>query len=328
MAFPAGLTLITVTCNAAEFPAGGVAAGTVTFSSPAWLVGPTDNAIVPKFTKTVTMASDGSATIALPATNDPDWTPQGWAYAVSINVGGQSQLASLQLPYDGGPVNLADVLTTTAPTAGVTYATLAQLSAVSATVTANGVAATAGITAAAAGYVKASDHNLVGWTYDPTAAQAGTVMPTAGVANVARVRVLSGVVSNIHFLLTAGGSSLTSGQCFAALYNDAGALVGGGAITADQAANWATGGFKTCALSVAQGVTPNAWYRVLWWFNGTTGPTLARGSNLDAAFLNAGLSAPLLRYSTADTGRTNAASVPANIGSQTGAQTAWWVGLS
>jgi len=130
MPFPPGLTLITVTGTIAEYPAGGVASGSISFTTPAWLTSSVDDAIVPKFTKTVPLAADGTFTVALPATNDPGWTPQGWSYAVSINAGGQVQAASLQLPYDGGPVNLADVLVTTAPTAGTTYATLAQLAGV------------------------------------------------------------------------------------------------------------------------------------------------------------------------------------------------------
>jgi hypothetical protein len=185
-------------------------------------------------------------------------------------------------------------------------------------------------TIAPAGTVRATDQSLAGWTYAPREVQGGTVQPTAGLAQVARIRVLSSTVTNIHFYVTSGGSSLTSGQCFAALYNDAGALLGAGAVTASAhgtgAAGWGDAGLKTMPLSVGQAVTPYAWYRVLWWFNGTTGPTLARAANTAAASLNAGQSAPTLQFSTADTGLTTAA--PANIGSQTGQATAWWVGLS
>lgn len=171
-----------------------------------------------------------------------------------------------------------------------------------------------------------TDQNLAGWSFDPALVQAGTILPTAGLANVARIRVLTSTITNIHFHFTVAGSGLTAGQCFAALYNDGGALLGAGAVTADQAANWASGGYKTCPLSVAQGVTPNAWYKVLWWYNGTTAPTLSRAVNSSSAILNAGLAAPTLRYASADAGLTTAA--PANIGTQTGTATAWWVGVS
>lgn len=346
MPFPAGLQLVSVHGRLDTLPSGG-AAGTVRFECPYTLVGATDNSIVAPFWVSAGLDASGEFTISLPATNDPQWTPQGWAYSVRINVGVATITGTLQLDYQTTSVELADLLQVDgAATAGTTYATLAQLTAVDADVTAaeadiatletdvatltSGLAtATATASLASAGYVKATDHTtLAGWTFDPAMVQAGTILPTAGLANVARIRVLGNTVTNIHFHFTVAGSGLTAGQCFAALYNDAGALLGAGAITGDQAANWASGGFKTCALSVAQGVTPYAFYRVLWWANGSTMPTLSRAVNSSSAILNAGMTAPTLRYSSADTGLTTAASVPANIGAQTGTATAWWVGVS
>lgn len=174
------------------------------------------------------------------------------------------------------------------------------------------------------------DHNLAGWTFDPVQIQAGTVLPTAGLAYVARIRAVSNVISNIHFHVTAGGTSLTSGQCFASLHNDAGALLGAGAITASAhgtgAAGWGDAGYKTLPLNVAQGVVPYDYYRILWWFNGAGGPAFARASAVAASVINAGMSAPVLRFSTANSGLTTAA--PGNIGAQTADSQAWWVGAS
>lgn len=344
MAFPAGLQLVSVHCKFDSLPSGGDS-GRVRIESNVTLLGPTDNSIVVAPGDAGNLDTNGEVTFELPATNDPQWSPADWTYAVTISVRGKTVRGTLQLDYQTASVELADLLQVDgAATAGVTYATLAQLNAVDADVTAaeasitaleattgtltSGLAtATATANLASAGTVKATDHTtLTAWTFDTVQVQGGTVLPTAGLAHVARVRMLGTVATNIHFHFTAGGSALTSGQCFAALYNDAGALLGAGAVTADQAANWATGGFKTCPLSVAQGVTQYAWYRVLFWFNGTTGPTISRGLNSSSAILNAGMTAPVLRYSSADTGLTTAA--PANIGSQTGTATAWWVGVS
>lgn len=313
MPFPVGLTLVSVHGQFDSLPSGG-ASGRVRFDCAYTLLGPTDDSIVAPFTQYANLDADGEFTIQLPATNDPQWTPVDWAYTVRAVIGGATITGTLQLDYQTASVELSDLLQVDgAATAGTTYATLAQLA--TATATAN---------LAGAGYVKATDHNLVGWTFDPALVQAGTVQPTAGLAQVARVRMLSSVVTNIHFHFTAGGSGLTG--AYAALYNDAGALLGAGAVTADQSATWGTGGLKTCPLSVAQGVTQYAWYRVLWWFTGSTGPTIAAAADVSAALLNAGLSAPTLRYATADSGLTTAA--PANIGTQTGGATAWWVGVS
>lgn len=483
MPFPAGLTMISVHCRF-DLPPSGGATGTVRFASPVPLVGATDDSVVPRFTLSGSLAADGTCTVSLPATNDPEWVPAGWAYDVLAAVGADVIRGTLQLDYQTVSVELADLLQVDgAATVGVSYIPLSQKGA------ANGVASldgagdvllaqipslaalylsTAGgevvgdvvvqdAATATKGYrlktsgssldldasgadlflsnfsaadfdgtqriylrlesgtqlahavgrwlvadgpfagsgvadldgstgvaglgaknslgniplvgrrttsgppatgawatgevvqstdgwwqcvasgtpgtwtplgpgARPSEHGLAGWTFDTAMVQAGTLMPTAGLAQMARIQVLSSTVSAINFHFTAGGSSLTAGQCFAALYNDAGALLGAGAVTGDQAANWATGGFKTCALSVAQGVMAGAYYRILWWFNGTTGPTLSRAVNSSSAILNAGLAAPNFRYATADAGLTTSA--PANIGTQTGGATAWWVGVT
>lgn len=186
--------------------------------------------------------------------------------------------------------------------------------------TANGSANLRGATAVPA------DHNLVGWTFDPIGVQAGTILGVAGVSHVVRIRAMSTSVTNILLHLTAGGTALTAGQCFASLHTDAGALL---ASTADQATAWASGGMKTMALTGGPvAVTRGAWYKVRWWFNGTTGPTISRGVNSSTAILNVGLAAASSRYATADTGLTTAALAPTTIGTLTGGSTGWWVGLS
>lgn len=179
------------------------------------------------------------------------------------------------------------------------------------------------------GFVKATDHGLAGWTFDPAGIQASTVLATAGLSYVARIRCLTSVITGVRFHFVAGGASLTAGQCFASVHNDAGAQLGAGAITADQAANWATGGDKLCPLTVAQGATAGAWYRVRWWFNGTTGPQMSRGCSSSPAATNWGIPTPAgpFRFSTADSGLTTAASAPEQLGTQTGFGIAYLVGL-
>lgn len=172
-----------------------------------------------------------------------------------------------------------------------------------------------------------TDHGYVGWTFDPALAQAGTVLPTAGLVQVARLRVLTAAVTNIIIHISTAGSTLTAGQCFAALYNDAGALLGAGAVTADQAGAWASTGLKVMPLTVAQAVVPNAWYRVAFWFNGTTGPTLSRAVTTAVAGLpNPGMSAPTFRFSTADSSITTTA--PGSLAAQTAILSAYWVAVS
>lgn len=186
--------------------------------------------------------------------------------------------------------------------------------------------------AVGAGDWRATDHSLVGWSFDPADIQGGTILPTAGLLQAVRVRPLAPVVTNIDMYVTAGGSSLTTGQCLAGLFNAAGALLGAGAVTASAhstgVAGWGDAGAKRLPLSVAQAVTAYADYLVAFYAN-TAGtlPTFARAAALShGAALNAGMSAPTLRFSTANTGLTTA--MPANVGAQTAVGTAWWVGLS
>lgn len=171
-----------------------------------------------------------------------------------------------------------------------------------------------------------ADHGSAGWSFDPADAQGGTILPTAGRVEVVRVRAVAALVTNINLHVTVAGATLTASQCLAALYTDAGALL---SATGNQATAWQSTGMKTMALTVAQAVTPGQFYRVAFYANGTTLPTFARGSAVGAVgsdLINYGLSAPGLRFSTADTGRTT--SMPGTLGTQTAAPIAWWAGLS
>jgi hypothetical protein len=177
--------------------------------------------------------------------------------------------------------------------------------------------------------IRPQDYGLAGWTFDPIGAQAGTVLATAGLSYVARLRIVSSTVSAILLHFTVGGSGLTAGQCLCSLHNDAGAILGAGAVTVDQSAAWASGGLKTCNLSVAQGVVPGDFYKIRFWFNGTIGPTISREVNSASAIVNLLQASPNFRYATADAGLTTAASATTtfqNIGAMTGGATAFWVG--
>lgn len=174
-----------------------------------------------------------------------------------------------------------------------------------------------------------SDAGYIGWSGDPaTDIQAGTIMSTAGRLEVVRIKIPAGgqVVTNIVIHLTTSSTSLTAGQCFAALYTGTGAITGGGGITADQSTNWLTGGLKVMPLTVAQ--TVSGPFAYVGFFANTAGtlPTLSRMTNSSGAIIDAGQSAPAFRFASADTGLTTAP--PNNIGTQTAQGTAWWVGLT
>lgn len=116
-------TLVTVHGRLADLVDG--AAGTVVFRCYRTLTNAPD--ILPPFEAVAVADSLGEFTIALPATNDPAWVPQGWAYSVHVQAGGGAR-GSLQLDYQTTSVELADLLQIDGIAGdGVTYATLAQL---------------------------------------------------------------------------------------------------------------------------------------------------------------------------------------------------------
>lgn len=130
MPFPATLTLVTVSIQC-DAPPGGTAAGWFTFTMRKPLLGGTDNSIVPPFTLRADLTpSTGAATIQLPATNDPQWSPSGQTYDVEAVVNGRTITGTLALDYQTASVNLADLLNVDgAASSGVSYLLTSQRSA-------------------------------------------------------------------------------------------------------------------------------------------------------------------------------------------------------
>lgn len=169
-----------------------------------------------------------------------------------------------------------------------------------------------------------TDRGYIAWTQPLYVISATTALPTAGVLNLHRVRrVPASTVTSIVVYAAAAGSTLTAGQCFAALYTAAGALI---AQTADQATAWASTGLKIMALAGGPYPVTAGDYYVGIWFNGTTGPSLVRSGFANATLANIGLASPNLEAATANTGVTTTA--PATLGAQTVNTLEWWVALA
>lgn len=126
MTFPAGLTLVSVHGRIDALPSGG-ASGQVCFTRPYALVGGADNSIVPPRPEYATLSASGEFTISLPATNDPDWTPVNWTYAVEILSSSGVIRGTVQLSYLTTSVELADLIQVDgAAAAGTTYIALSS----------------------------------------------------------------------------------------------------------------------------------------------------------------------------------------------------------
>ncbi|WBB94191.1 hypothetical protein [Verrucosispora sp. WMMC514] len=169
-----------------------------------------------------------------------------------------------------------------------------------------------------------ADRGYLAWTQPPYALVAGTSLPTAGTLNLRRLRrVRAGAATSIVTYVTAAGNTLTAGQCFAALYTAAGALV---AQTVDQATAWTSTGLKTMALAGGPHSLAGGDYYVGVWFQGTSGPGLVRSGTIATPLTNAGLAAPNLEAATANTGVTTTA--PATLGTLTASVFEWWFALA
>lgn len=168
-----------------------------------------------------------------------------------------------------------------------------------------------------------ADHGLIAWAYDGSQARGALVIPTAGLVHTVRLKIRKATsITNIHLITTATCASLTSGQCFAGIFQG-GTLIG---VTADQSTAWLSTGEKKMAL--ASGPFPVAvGDLIVAAYANTAGtlPTFSCGSNF-LSLLNVNLTAANSRFATADTGRTT--TFPGTLGALTAASHGIWMGVS
>jgi len=162
------------------------------------------------------------------------------------------------------------------------------------------------------------DHNLITWSADPTLVTGTYTLATAGTLYIVAVKTNATTISNVVYNVTTAGGTLTASQCFVGIYQN-GALLGS---SASQHTAWGSTGVKTTALASPVAVQQGIVY-VAFFFNGTTGPTLAAGST---ALSNVGLTTAQSRYATGATGATTA--LPAAPGTLTALAQSPWVALS
>ena len=169
----------------------------------------------------------------------------------------------------------------------------------------------------------AANRGFLAENYPVRLATGASVVATAGRVEITKIGLPVGAsVTNIILAVTVAGNTLTAGQCFASLYTGAGVLIG---TSADQAASWVSTGLKTIALASGPFACVAGNYYIAYWFNGTTGPTLARASGNGSVFHNAGFSSPNFLWATADTSITT--TPPATLGAQTGSIVPTWAAL-
>ena len=169
------------------------------------------------------------------------------------------------------------------------------------------------------------DHGVGAWNMSPYWAPGSTAAGapfSAGTVFVAKIPIPAAVtVTTIWMFVNTAGSGLTSGQCFAALYDGSKNLL---QTTADQSGTWNSGGMKQMTIS-SQALSVGVAY-VAWFFNGTTPPRFLGTVSGVGGLLNFNLSAANSIFASADTGRTT--SMPNPLGTFTSLNQGFWVALS
>jgi hypothetical protein len=132
-----------------------------------------------------------------------------------------------------------------------------------------GATGATGATGSSGGGASSEDPNTFGAVSIDLANIDSSLILTSGTLHLTKVPVTEGFTLNaIHARINTAGSSLTAGQCFAAVYDSSGTRV---AVTADQSGVWNSAGDK--AMNV---VTPVALSAGFYWVallaNGTTPP--------------------------------------------------------
>lgn len=169
------------------------------------------------------------------------------------------------------------------------------------------------------------DHHLIAWAFDPALAGAiAAALSPSGSLYTTRVHVPEATtVTNILMSVSVAGAALTSGQCFAGIYQG-GTLLGS---TADQATAWASTGIKTMALAGGPVAVAAGDVEIGYFFNGTTGPRF-HGGNAAGVLYQVGLTSTESRFGFAG-GGGNTTAMPASLGTKSNQNIlSIWAGLS
>lgn len=170
------------------------------------------------------------------------------------------------------------------------------------------------------------DYGAFAWTDDPgTLNGQTTTSPTAGTVYLTKLMVPAAcTVTSIWMNVVTAGVGLTTGQCFAALFSPAGALL---QTTVDQSTAWASTGNKQMTIT---GQALAAGFCYVGQYQNLTPGTNVRfhgGSNGIAA-VNFNLSAAASRFATDSTNTGRTTTMPATLGTLAASSNALWAALT
>lgn len=172
-----------------------------------------------------------------------------------------------------------------------------------------------------------SDHDLLGWTYDPLLTRAASGAPVSGTLYLAGIpiRTTIPIVRKVWWINAATGATLTASQNFAGLVRPDGIVAGSVGIDAKN-----TAGAQSATLTnPVRNLLPGLWFVGLFW-NGSAKPTLAKIDPAAVAAHIVGLTdVTRYRFATNAIGLTTA--MPGSIALSSNDNTAafpFWAGIS
>lgn len=80
--------------------------GTVTFRSPVFDLAADDASIMSPGPLKADLDNTGSFSLQVPASNDPDWSPEGWTYTVHVKVTSGAYMFKVMVPFDAPDATL------------------------------------------------------------------------------------------------------------------------------------------------------------------------------------------------------------------------------
>jgi hypothetical protein len=178
-------------------------------------------------------------------------------------------------------------------------------------------------------FPSAAQLGIAAQNYPSFLALGGSAAATSGLVYVMRVPLRGGAVpiTNILAGIQTAGGTLTAGQCFAGLYDNTGAKLGG---TTDQSASWVSTGVKTMAISGGPVTTSAPFVYVVLLANGTTPPAWARagGGALVSSLTSLSAAGANMPFATNGSGATALPASLSYVSNTTTSSQPIWVGLS
>ena len=242
MTLPTSWQTVRVFGTYKRFDTGEAAHGAVTFE-PVLVTAPEGagrTVVLPK-PRTVTLDVAGKIDIQLPATDDPDIAPTGWAYRVTEKIGrSEARAYFIHVPLAGGDIDLATAPQVVPPENLVSYLGLPAVQAAQASAAAASASAAAAATSEGNAAASATSATTSATTATTQAASATASATAAGTSATSAVNSATAAATSETNAAASAGAAAASASAANTSATNAGASATAAASSATAAANSAS----------------------------------------------------------------------------------------